>query len=226
MPVDRVGHRDAVIAVPTGDGVEEGFFVSVAELQFPRLTAISGLVDARVVTVADAENVSGVGVEGFDVAEVEFLGRGDGIDVPRLAAVDGPDHGAGGAAGPDDVVIYDGEAAKAGGRLYVLLDPLCEGRGCHGAKEYCGEKESRGRHRSDSKLILLSLKLGRAESERNELRTQVFAVVGLAARCPLGRGGRNRCGGRGRTGLFAGCSQLFERRAGLGGDASGEEDHG
>ena len=122
--IHRVGHRNAIFVIPAGDGIEERFFVGILELELPVLAAVGSFVDAGRLAVADAEDVGGVGVKGLDVAEVEFLGAGNGDDVPGLTAVDSADDGPAGSARPNDLFVNDRKSAKAGSGVDVLSDPL------------------------------------------------------------------------------------------------------
>ena len=114
--------------VPTSNGIKKRLFIRVLELQIPGLTAVGGFVDPRAFAVADAQDVSGVGVKGLDVAEIEFLGTGHGHYRPMLSAVDRLDNRSAGPARPDDFFTDDRQPAKTGGCVDRLFDPLSRGK--------------------------------------------------------------------------------------------------
>src|SRR5687768_9760332 len=105
MSVYRVAHRDAIILVPARDRIKESLLVLICELQLPGRAAIGGFIDSRTFTVADAEDICSVRVEGFDVTEVELLRSRNGHHLPRLSGVRRADHGPTGPARPDDFLI-------------------------------------------------------------------------------------------------------------------------
>src|SRR4051812_42453415 len=100
IPIDWVAHCNTVVAVSARDRVIECPRVFVHELKSPCFTAVSSFVDARRFAVAYAEDVCGVCVEGFDVAEIEFLGAGHRHYIPGFTAVNGTNHCSLGAACP------------------------------------------------------------------------------------------------------------------------------
>src|SRR5262249_29262091 len=95
----------------------------------------------------------------------------------------GADNRSASAAGPDNFFTDDRKAAKTGCRIDVLFDPLGRNGPAKDEKKHRCEEKSPNIHRCDSKLKLLSLKLGRAERERNELYGHRFlAGVSLGGR--------------------------------------------
>src|SRR5829696_7924253 len=121
MPADRIRHCNTILFVPARECIVESFRVLVCELKFPGRTTVRRLVYPRRVAVADAENVCRLGIERFDVAEVELLGTGNYHHRPGLAAVGCLDHGPACSARPDDPFTYDRKAAKASARVDGLF---------------------------------------------------------------------------------------------------------
>jgi len=71
LAIDRIAHRDAVVAIPAGKCVEEFLRILIQELLLPRLAAVGRLIDPRTLAVADRENVGRIRIESLDVAEIE-----------------------------------------------------------------------------------------------------------------------------------------------------------
>src|SRR5919108_4814580 len=80
--VDRVTERDAVRGIPERESIEETLWVTIRELQRPRAAGVGRFVNSRFLTFTDAEKVSGVGVNGLDVAEIHVSGAGNSVRLP------------------------------------------------------------------------------------------------------------------------------------------------
>ncbi len=103
--VNGIAERDTVSARGAGEGVEKKAGALVGVLQLPGFASVDGFVDAGFGAVADGEDVGNVGVERFDIAEVEIGGAGDGELRPCCAAVDGAKNHAFRAGSPDGVAL-------------------------------------------------------------------------------------------------------------------------
>lgn len=124
LAVDRVAEENRVGWIPEGEVVEEAFFVGIGEEQGPMGAGVGGFIDARFCAVAAAEEIGGIGVKGFDVAEIERLRASNGTTLPVFAAVGCSEESAFGAAGPDDLRRYDVQASQARRCVGLLGDPV------------------------------------------------------------------------------------------------------
>src|SRR6266481_6892744 len=71
--IHRIANRDAVLLVPKGKAVVEGFGVVIGKLKSPVLPGIGGFVDARLLARSDAQRKSRAFAESLNIAEVQLL---------------------------------------------------------------------------------------------------------------------------------------------------------
>src|SRR5207247_6485944 len=95
--------------------------------QQPVLASIRRLIHARLATLSDRHQLSGLAVDGVHLAKVELLGPGDRTRLPRLAAVCGTNECPARAADPNDVTVDDAQSVQASVGVRFLRLPLGEG---------------------------------------------------------------------------------------------------
>src|SRR6202521_3910420 len=146
--------------IPEGHAVEERFRILLAVLQRPGLARIGRLVNPRLIPVADRHQISGLGVDRIDIAEVEFLAAWDGSRLPRLASVRRTDKCPTCTAGPDYVCVDDAQYVKARNGVRLLGVTLPERR---------RQRRQRDSHSEEKSLVhpsqvgLALTKVGRRE---------------------------------------------------------------
>lgn len=123
LTVNRVANDDSVIGIPERHRVKERPLVVILELQRPRRAGIGCFVDARCGSVADAENVSGLSINGIGVAKVEFVLR-HRQPLPCRSAVDSVQDSAASAAGPRDAIAHRAYPAQTRGHSAGLHRPV------------------------------------------------------------------------------------------------------
>src|SRR5262249_15298327 len=125
--INRIAHGHAAISVPERQRVEERLRITVGELQPPTLAAVSGLVNSRTFALANAEQISRVGVERLYVPEIQRLGARHGRRLPVRSAVGRLQADAIAPARPRHSRADRADAPQPGGRSARLRLPL--GRG-------------------------------------------------------------------------------------------------
>src|SRR5258708_6319166 len=117
MSVDGIAEQDSMPAIPKSNRVKKNpsslFFKDLV----PVLASVRRSIDTRLVLLSRAgtHDERRLVVEGTNAAEVEFLGAGHNHHRPGFAAIDGLDHRAAGAAGPNPVRTHRAKPAQAGG---------------------------------------------------------------------------------------------------------------
>ncbi len=158
--VDRIAERHAAILGPEGHRVEEYLRILVGELERPRLPGVGGLVDARRLTVADAEDVGGLVADRVDIPEVERLGAWNPDRLPRIAAVGRPQNGSARAAGPRNFLADRTDPAQSGRHAGELCCPR------RGRRDDRHREERRGRGARCPDLYSVPLHFATASVDR------------------------------------------------------------
>src|SRR5690242_4220013 len=170
--------------IPEGHAVEERFRILLAVLQRPGLARIGRLVNPRLIPVADRHQISGLGVDRMDVAEVEFIAAWNRSRLPRLASVRRSDKCPTGAAGPDYVGIDDAQTEQVGSGVRLLGIPLPERGRRHKTSQKNRDFHGRQRPRKTSAkhaLLLLPQARGRSTTRYVDRRSGAAKVINAAS---------------------------------------------
>src|SRR5690349_18987889 len=105
VATDGVADHYPAARVPEVHAVVEPGGVGVRELPRPVRAGVGRLVDARLVPVANAEEIRRVRVNSMYVAKLQGVGAGDAPRLPRRATIRGAQIRALRSADPDDALV-------------------------------------------------------------------------------------------------------------------------
>ena len=145
--VHGIGHREAFRRRPESEAVVEAVRVLVLELERPGLSPVLRLVDARIRSDSGRKEISDLGADPLDVAELQGLGSRNHLRDPGVSAVRRECPGSVHAARPDHLGVDRADRLKPAHGSTVLRRESgshCLPRGTqnHAREQQAGDADS------------------------------------------------------------------------------------